>query len=102
MPTKHHPQTGITNGWRSPDGSFFPAVETERSNMARHGGDTPDFGLGMFDTAAVACLEEKYPALIEELNQQMAEEGITPIEAAGTDLIKNFMAAHGFVRVAAD
>ncbi len=82
-------------GWLCPDGRFIAVPET--------GGETSGLTLGRHEAAAIGLLESDYRHLLPELNRRRIKSGCqTWPETTRYNLIKAFMAEHGFIRVAED
>jgi hypothetical protein len=80
-------------GWLTPEGEFFAAEESPViGEPGRFGGH---------EQAALDWILARSPALEEALERHIEELGFACIEeTAGENVIKPFMAAHGFHRVA--
>jgi len=103
---KHQENVGMINkakrlalegnvGWLCPDGRFIEVPET--------GGEIAGLTLGRHEAGAIALLEANYRHLLPELIRRRTERGCTTWpETTRFNLIKGFMAEHGFFRVAED
>lgn len=82
------------NGWLTPEGGFFPAEESPPVSMA-------GLELGGHARAALDWLREHRPDLLGALYFLRQERGFMTWEEQGAEkLIKDFMARHGFTRIA--
>lgn len=81
------------NGWRCPDGSFFPSEPTPAVRMR-------GLDLSGHEQAALKYLEAHRPDLCEALYAERVAAGHETWEDTdGTHLIKNFMTRHGFQHI---
>lgn len=80
-------------GWLTPEGDFIASEPTPAARIV-------GLELGGHEAAAIGWLPENRPELFEKLEDQRIAKGYnTYLDSDGTDLIKRFMFAHGFVRI---
>jgi hypothetical protein len=83
-------------GWLTPEGAFFEADETPPLRIC-------GLELGGHEKAALEWLEQRRPKLHEKLEEERIVQGFLCWEETdGHDVIKKFMFANGFLRVADD
>jgi hypothetical protein len=80
-------------GWLTPAGDFIPSEPTPAVRIC-------GMELGGHEAAAIGWLPENRPGLFEKLEDQRIAEGYQIyLDSDGTDMIKQFMFANGFLRL---